>query len=114
MGLGKATGIRIPKNSGAVLLAGTDTTVYTPASGRVFYVESIIVTAKSGYAAEVEIFDGASANNVRPVVPIGVRAGDTIALGENELRGIPEFHSGVVAKADTSGVVWIQVIGYEV
>ena len=105
--------IKIGKASDAKLLGSSDTTVYTVTSGRVFHLEGLIITAKSGYAPLVEIYDSPSANGVQPVTPIGVRAGDTIYIGYDVFRGAPEFKSSVVAKASTSGVAWMQVIGYE-
>lgn len=114
MGLEKIPGIKIPKTSKAVLVAGSDTTIYNVTSGRIFYLEAIAATAKSGYAPLITIYDSPSTNNVKPVVPIGIRAGDTIYIGKDVFNGVPEFRSGVVAVADTSGVAWLQVIGYEV
>lgn len=105
--------IKIGKASPAKLLADTDTDVYTPTSGRIFYLEGLVATTVSGYSALVEIYDSPSANNVQPVAPIRVGTGSTVSIGVDVFKGVPGFKSGVVAKADTSGVAYLQVIGYE-
>jgi hypothetical protein len=100
-----------------VQLGSSDTTVLSITSGRVFYLEGVIVTeTRSGVHPTINIYDGPSESGVRPIAPIqfddSTSTNKTLTIGENVLRGTPRFKHSVVATSSVSGT-WITVIGYE-
>lgn len=108
--------IKIPK-SRTVQLTDSDTVIFSGTSGRVFHLEAVIVTeTRSGVHPTVSLYDGPSTNNVRPIAPIQISDAAatpaTVTIGQDVLRGVPQFKSGVIGVSSVSGT-WITIIGYE-
>jgi len=103
--------IKIYKSK-TVQVGTSDTTVYEVTSGRKFYLEGLVLTETGSSAATVDIFDGPSANDVRPIAPVIVDATSTKTISESVLKGAVPFENSVVMKS-SSGTTWVTVIGYE-
>ncbi len=103
---------KIPKASNAVTVKDSDTTIYKVTSGRTFTAKSVILTNPLTSEARVMIYDGASSDG-RKKLDVIVGAGETFALGREELYEGVEFKYGdVVGVGSVSGVV-VTIIGEE-
>lgn len=85
-------------------------TVYTVTSGRKLKIKSIICTNFSG-DARVSIYDDTSDESTR-IIELVVGAVKTEALGPDELIGLRDVHSSVVARTSISNL-FIHVGGVE-
>jgi hypothetical protein len=87
------------------------TEIYQVTSGRSFKVETVIITNKSGLA-NVVLYDAVSSEISSKRLDVMVGASDTVILNKDDLIGVQDFLSSVVAYTSISGV-WIHVGGYE-
>lgn len=94
--------------------SNTDTSGWMNTSGRIFRLESLIVTNLSG-EGRVQIFDAGSAgwDSTRTIVNLKVGQAETVTLDRDELVGA-EFISGMYVQSTvSSGSTWVRVGGYE-
>jgi len=104
---------KIEKGGGAdITAANTLYELHPVTSGRKFKLETLIVTNPiSGAEARFYVYDGVSGSTTKRLDLI-IRASDTIVLGKDELKGVPDFISGVVVASTVSGL-WAHAGGYE-
>ena len=98
---------------GKVGSANTDTTIYTVTAKRNLKLRSLVITNPiSGSFARVMIFDSASSEVSGRRYDAIVGDNDTAIINREDLYGVQDFYSAVVAASDVSGI-WVGVGGDE-
>ena len=98
---------------GKIGSANVDTTIYTVTKGRILKLRSVIATNPiSGRIAHVMVFDAASSEISGRRLDIMVGERDTVALNKDDLAGVQDCYSAVVAASDVSGI-WLMCGGTE-
>ena len=102
------------EKGGSALITNAEsaTAVYSVTAKRKFKLQSVIVDNPiSGSPADVRLDDLVSSLETLRL-KLTVRDLDTVALNKDELIGVKDFLTGVVAVSSVSGV-WVHVGGYE-
>jgi len=105
--------VKITKDA-TVTVGVADTTVYSPTSGRAFYLEGVVVSNPTPDALVLNLYDGPSATGVHKL-SINVPPATTIAIGQsNGLGSGLKFEFGnVVADGTTGNGLVVTIVGYE-